>query len=109
MSVGTMPAPVVPVHFPLAALLWPQRAGGISDVMRRVILVALGTALLTLSAKVNLLPSCRRSGVCSIVAARTPSARPTPLTPLGQWLLAKRCGTTPRKRGGTNQRSLRGE
>ena len=66
-----MPAPVVPAHFPLAALLWPQRAGGISDVMRRVILVALGTALLTLSVKVNLLRSYRRSGVCSFVAART--------------------------------------
>ncbi len=49
-----MPAPVVPAHFPLAALLWPQRAGGISGVLRSVILVALGTALLTLSAKVNL-------------------------------------------------------
>jgi len=41
-----MPAPVVPAHFPLAALLWPQRAGGISGVLRSVILVALGTALL---------------------------------------------------------------
>jgi biotin transport system substrate-specific component len=41
-------------HFPLAALLWPHRADGSSGVMRSVILVAVGTALLTLSAKVNL-------------------------------------------------------
>ncbi|WP_334407907.1 biotin transporter BioY [Bradyrhizobium sp. AZCC 2289] len=34
--------------------MWPQRAGGISGVLRSVILVALGTALLTMSAKVNL-------------------------------------------------------
>ena len=48
-----MPASVAP-HFPLAALLWPQRADGFSAVLRSVTLVALGTALLTLSAKVNL-------------------------------------------------------
>ena len=41
-------------HFPRAALLWPQRADGSSGLLRSVILVALGTALLTLSAKVNL-------------------------------------------------------
>src|SRR6478752_8388112 len=41
-------------HFPLAALLWPHRADGSSGVLRSVILIALGTALLTLSAKVNL-------------------------------------------------------
>ncbi len=49
-----MPAPVVHAHFPLAALLWPQRADGFLRVLRSVTLVALGTALLTLSAKVNL-------------------------------------------------------
>src|ERR1700739_310872 len=49
-----MPDPVIPRHFPLAALLWPQRAEGFSGVGRRVILVALGTALMALSAKVNL-------------------------------------------------------
>ena len=54
MSVRTMPETVAPSHFPLAALLWPHRADGSSGVMRSVILVALGTALLTLSAKVNL-------------------------------------------------------
>ena len=49
-----MPEPVAATHFPLAALLWPQRADRFSGVLRSVILVALGTALLTLSAKVNL-------------------------------------------------------
>jgi len=41
-------------HFPLAAVLWPQRADGLSGTLRSTILVLLGTALLTLSAKVNL-------------------------------------------------------
>jgi biotin transport system substrate-specific component len=46
-------------------VLWPDRAYGFFGVLRAVILIALGTALLTLSAKVNLpLPyvpmSCRR-------------------------------------------------
>jgi biotin transport system substrate-specific component len=45
---------VAPSHFPLAALLWPYRAEESSGLLRGVILVALGTALLTLSAKVNL-------------------------------------------------------
>jgi len=45
---------VAPSHFPLAAQLWPQRADGASGVFRAVILVALGTALLALSAKFNL-------------------------------------------------------
>jgi biotin transport system substrate-specific component len=45
---------VAPSHFPLAALLWPHRAGGSSGLLRGVILVVSGTALLTLSAKVNL-------------------------------------------------------
>jgi len=35
-------------------VLWPQHADGFSAWLRSVILVALGTALLTLSAKVNL-------------------------------------------------------
>jgi len=50
----TMPEAVVPSHFPLAAVLWPHRADGSSGVFRSVILIALGTALLALSAKVNL-------------------------------------------------------
>jgi biotin transport system substrate-specific component len=49
-----MPAPVVAPHFPLAAVLWPHRAAGFSGVRRSAILVVVGTALLTLSAKVNL-------------------------------------------------------
>jgi biotin transport system substrate-specific component len=39
---------------PIAAVLWPERADGFATVLRAVILVALGTALLALSAKVNL-------------------------------------------------------
>jgi biotin transport system substrate-specific component len=53
VSTRTMPEAVVPSHFPLAAVLWP-RADGSSALFRSVILIALGTALLTLSAKVNL-------------------------------------------------------
>src|SRR6476661_1440905 len=49
-----MPETVAPSHFPLAALLWPHRTDRSSGLLRGVILVALGTALLTLSAKVNL-------------------------------------------------------
>ncbi len=41
-------------HFSLADLLWPSRADRTFRVLRGAILVALGTALLTLSAKVNL-------------------------------------------------------
>ena len=54
MSAKAMPETIAPPHFLLSDLLWPQRAGGSSGVLRGVILVALGTALLTLSAKVNL-------------------------------------------------------
>src|SRR5258707_8677441 len=54
MSARTMTETVAAPHFPLAALLWPHRADGSSGLMRSVILVALGTALLTLSAKVSL-------------------------------------------------------
>jgi biotin transport system substrate-specific component len=39
---------------PIAAVLWPERADGYATVLRAIILVALGTALLALSAKVNL-------------------------------------------------------
>ncbi len=54
MSSSSIPRPVVVRHFPLAAVLWPDRADGFSAVARAVILVALGTALLALSAKINL-------------------------------------------------------
>ncbi len=54
MSVHSIPDAVAVRHFPLAAQLWPQRGAGFSSVLRAIILIALGTALLTLSAKVNL-------------------------------------------------------
>jgi biotin transport system substrate-specific component len=54
LSARSIPEPVVIRHFPLAAVVWPDRDDGFSAVLRGVILVALGTALLTLSAKVNL-------------------------------------------------------
>jgi biotin transport system substrate-specific component len=53
LSSSSVPQPVVVRHFPLAAVLWPDRADGFSAVARAVILVALGTALLALSAKIN--------------------------------------------------------
>ena len=54
MSARSIPESVVTPHLPLAAVLWPERADRISGVLRGVILVALGTALLTMSAKINL-------------------------------------------------------
>ena len=41
-------------HLPIAAVLWPEKADAFAAVLRAIILVALGTALLALSAKVNL-------------------------------------------------------
>src|SRR5260370_34582247 len=49
-----MPEPIDTRYFPLAAVLWPARADGFSGVLRTVILIVLGTALLTLSAKIKL-------------------------------------------------------
>jgi biotin transport system substrate-specific component len=54
LSVHSIPDTVAARHFPLAARLWPERAEGFAAVLRAIILIALGTALLTLSAKVNL-------------------------------------------------------
>lgn len=54
MSLSSVSKAAVSPHFPLASLLWPDRTHGLASVLRRVILVALGTALLTLSAKMNL-------------------------------------------------------
>ena len=54
MSSSSIPQPIAVRHFPIAAVLWPDRADGFSAVARAVILVALGTALLALSAKINL-------------------------------------------------------
>jgi biotin transport system substrate-specific component len=41
-------------HDPIATVLWPSRADGIAGVARAVVLAALGTALLTVSAKINI-------------------------------------------------------
>jgi biotin transport system substrate-specific component len=49
-----MTGPADARHFPLAVALWPDSADGLSGLRRSVVLAALGTALLTLSAKVNL-------------------------------------------------------
>jgi biotin transport system substrate-specific component len=49
-----MTGPADARHFPLAVALWPDSADGLSGLRRGVVLAALGTALLTLSAKVNL-------------------------------------------------------
>jgi biotin transport system substrate-specific component len=54
LSGSSIPHPIAVRHFRLAAVLWPDRANGFSAVVRTVILVALGTALLALSAKINL-------------------------------------------------------
>jgi biotin transport system substrate-specific component len=54
VSARTTPDTVVTRHFPLAAELWPDRAVGYSGLPRRLMLIALGSALLTLSAKTNL-------------------------------------------------------
>jgi biotin transport system substrate-specific component len=54
LSTTSIPEPIDTRHFPLAAVVWPDRADGLSSVLRTVILIALGTALLTLSAKINL-------------------------------------------------------
>ena len=44
---------VVQRHTPLADILWRSGGGGLSATLRGVTLVVLGTALLTLSAKIN--------------------------------------------------------
>jgi biotin transport system substrate-specific component len=54
LSVQSVSQPAAARHFPLASVLWPEQAGKNSGIVRAVLLVALGTALLTLSAKVNL-------------------------------------------------------
>jgi biotin transport system substrate-specific component len=41
-------------NLPLAAALWPDRSDGFTGILRVIILVVAGTALLTLSAKINL-------------------------------------------------------
>lgn len=54
MSVRSIPSPLASREFPLASVLWPDRGGQLSRPLRAVALVVLGTALLTLSAKVNI-------------------------------------------------------
>ena len=54
MSVRTLSDPAAVSHSSLAELLWPRREDRSFRVLRGAILIALGTALLTLSAKVNL-------------------------------------------------------
>ena len=46
--------PVAAPHQPIAAVLWPSRADGAAGIFRAVVLAALGTALLAVSAKINL-------------------------------------------------------
>jgi biotin transport system substrate-specific component len=45
---------LVTPRFPLAAALWPEKSDPVLGIARGVILIALGSALLTLSAKINL-------------------------------------------------------
>ena len=54
MAITLRPELAVARHFPLAGLLWPDRPDGVSSATRAVVLIAMGTMLLTLSAKVNL-------------------------------------------------------
>jgi biotin transport system substrate-specific component len=54
LPVSTLSDPAAVSHSPLAELLWPRREDRSFRALRGAILVALGTALLTLSAKVNL-------------------------------------------------------
>jgi biotin transport system substrate-specific component len=54
LSVRSIPESVGAPHASLAAVLWPDRVAGFSAALRVAILIALGTALLTLSAKINL-------------------------------------------------------
>jgi biotin transport system substrate-specific component len=54
LSARTLSDPAAVSHSPLAELLWPRREDRSFRALRGAILIALGTALLTLSAKVNL-------------------------------------------------------
>lgn len=54
MSIRSIPEPATAKHFPLASQLWPSQANEGAGVLRAVVLVSFGTALLTFSAKVNL-------------------------------------------------------
>jgi biotin transport system substrate-specific component len=54
LSARTMIEPIDTPHASLAAVLWPDRAEGFSAALRVAVLIVLGTALLALSAKINL-------------------------------------------------------
>jgi biotin transport system substrate-specific component len=54
LSVRSVSRPTATQHSPLATMLWPEQVGEVSGILRAVVLVVLGTMLLTLSAKVNL-------------------------------------------------------
>lgn len=54
MSARSAPVELVGSGSPLAEVVWPHPAGGFSIMRRSAILIALGAALLTLSAKINL-------------------------------------------------------
>ena len=47
-------SPAVAPHFPLAAIVWPIQSGEPAGALRSLVLVAVGTALMALSAKVSL-------------------------------------------------------
>jgi len=47
-------SPAVAPHFPLAAIVWPIQSGESAGALRSLVLVAVGTALMALSAKVSL-------------------------------------------------------
>ena len=54
MPANSVSQPVSTSHFPLASVLWPNKTGEWSSVLRAFILLGGGTALLAWSAKVNL-------------------------------------------------------
>jgi biotin transport system substrate-specific component len=54
LSARTIHEPITSPHVSLAAVVWPDRAEGVSAALRTVMLIALGTVLLTLSAKISL-------------------------------------------------------
>jgi biotin transport system substrate-specific component len=54
LSASSAPAEVAGDCSPLVAVMWPPPAGGFSLVLRSAFLIALGAALLTLAAKINL-------------------------------------------------------
>jgi biotin transport system substrate-specific component len=54
VSARSVPAEAIVSCSPLAAVMWPHPSGGFSVVLRGAILIALGAALLTLAAKINL-------------------------------------------------------